>query len=140
MDKQKILIVDDESATRTIVRIALGDESYSFREAENGEEALAALREEKPDLMVCDYEMPVMDGFELIRQVRGEAVLRELPIVMLTAFDSYSDAMTGIEAGADDYVVKPFNPDDLLSRVQLQLQREDRDASVEFPQADTITD
>jgi len=138
MDKPKILIVDDESATRTIVRVALGDDKFTFREAENGAAALAALREEKPDLMVCDYEMPEMDGFELIRTLRADADLRELRVVMLTAFDSYSDAMTGIEAGADDYVVKPFDPDDLQRRVQLQLEREDRDASVEFPRADTL--
>ncbi len=136
----KILIVDDEETVRRIVRVALGDEGFTFCEAEDGETALHLIREEQPDLVLCDYEMPQLDGFELVRRMRNDDAMGKIPVVMLTVHDSYGRAMEGIEVGADDYVVKPFNPADLRKRVVFQLEKraKRKGKNVRYPVTDTV--
>ncbi len=115
-----ILIVDDEPRIRDFVSMNLELEHYRVIEASNGMEALEQLRENLPDLMVMDVSMPEMDGFETLRHVRE---VSNLPIIMLTVRQSDQDKIRGLDLGADDYLAKPFNPGELLSRIRALLRR-----------------
>jgi len=85
---------------------------------ENGEEALAAIKTEKPDLILLDVMMPVMNGYEVLRRVKEDENLKNIPVVMLTARAQEKDVVKGIDLGADDYIIKPFHPAELLARVK----------------------
>ncbi|MDD3893903.1 MAG: response regulator transcription factor, partial [Syntrophomonadaceae bacterium] len=116
----KILVVDDEQKIREVVRIYLEKEGFSVGEAIDGQEALDLNASEDWDLVVLDLMMPGMDGWTVCREVRKTA---NLPIIMLTARDSEVDRIIGLELGADDYVVKPFSPRELVARVKAVLRR-----------------
>src|SRR5688572_9875889 len=103
---QTILVVDDESKLRDLIRVFLDQEGYRVVEAANGREALYVARYEKPDLIILDLMMPEMGGFEFMRQYSKEA---HTPVIMLTAKVEDTDKILGLELGADDYVTKPFN-------------------------------
>lgn len=115
-----ILVVDDEPNIIDLARLYLEAEGYRVSSATNGKIALRAIRTERPDLMILDIMMPEMDGWEVCRRVRTG---HDLPIIMLTARDDDLDKIVGLELGADDYVIKPFNPRELVARVKAVLRR-----------------
>ncbi len=115
-----ILIVDDDPHIRQLLAFALGKAGHATREAEDGEQALAAVAAEPPDLVVLDINMPRMDGLEVCRRLRARS---ELPILFLSSRDDEIDRVLGIELGADDYVVKPFSPREVAARVSAILRR-----------------
>ncbi len=123
-----ILVVDDEPTVREVVRKYLEYEHYTVIEAATGSQALNILRAHKPDLIILDVMLPEIDGFEITRTVRGDEagylyVDEEVPIIILTARTSEIDRINGFEVGADDYVVKPFSPRELVARVKAILRR-----------------
>ena len=113
-----ILIVDDEPPILDLVRFTLEDADVRVVEASDGVEALAVARREKPDLILLDVHMPRLDGLEACRQIRREPDLARTPIVMLTAAGQEADRARGREAGADEYLTKPFSPLALLALVE----------------------
>jgi len=117
-----ILVVDDEPAIVTVVRERLEREGFAVRAVASGEEALAHLETDPADLMVLDVMLPGMDGFEVLRRLRGAG--DKLPVIVLTARDEDVDKIVGLELGADDYLVKPFNPRELSARVRALLRRQ----------------
>jgi DNA-binding response OmpR family regulator len=117
---ERILVVDDEPTVREVVQHYLEREGYRVQAAEDGPAALAAFGTNVPDLMVLDLMLPGVDGLEVCRQVRAKA---STPIIMLTAKGHESDRIVGLELGADDYVVKPFSPKELVARVRAVLRR-----------------
>jgi len=117
-----ILVVDDEPSIVTVVRERLEREGFRVRAVASGEEALADMDIEAPDLVVLDLMLPGMDGLEVLRRVRGAG--NRVPVVVLTARDEDVDKIVGLELGADDYLVKPFNPRELSARIRAVLRRE----------------
>ncbi len=115
-----ILIVDDEPRIRDFVRMNLELEHYTVLEASNGLEALDELREHLPDLVVLDVMMPEMGGFETLKAIREVSTV---PVIMLTVRQDEHDRIRGLDLGADDYIAKPFNPRELLSRIRALLRR-----------------
>ena len=120
MEKQKILVVDDDGRIRNLLKIYLEKAGFQVSEAENGLEALLALHNSQPNLIVLDIMMPVLDGMEVCRQVRK---FSQVPVIMLTARTEDEDRIMGLELGADDYLAKPFNPRELVARVKAVLRR-----------------
>ena len=116
----KILVVDDEFEMRQLLRLYLQQESYCVEEAENGREAYEKIIKNDFDLMILDVMMPIMDGWQTIEEVRK---VSEIPIIMLTAKGTVRDKVTGLSRGADDYLVKPFEEEELMARVQALLRR-----------------
>jgi two-component system response regulator MprA len=117
----QILVVDDESAVREAIERALRLDGYDVAVAGDGREALEALEERAPDAVVLDVLMPRIDGLELCRRLRGRG--DRTPVLMLTARDAVADRVAGLDAGADDYLVKPFALEELLARVRALLRR-----------------
>ena len=115
-----ILVVDDEPQIRRVMRTALSAQGYCVSEAKSGEEALDRVRDERPDLILLDVNMPGMDGLEACREIRGSS---DVPIVMLTVRNAERDKVNALDAGADDYVVKPFGIEELLARIRAALRR-----------------
>lgn len=118
--KSKILVVDDEMHIRELVRFYLDKAGFDTIEAANAEEALDIVENQYIDLAVVDIMMPGMDGFELVEQMRQ---YREFPVIMLTAKSQSKDKLRGFSLGIDDYVTKPFDPDELMARVKTILKR-----------------
>jgi DNA-binding response OmpR family regulator len=116
-----ILVVDDEPSIVTVVRERLERDGFFVRAAASGEEALAAIDEDPAELIVLDLKLPGIDGFEVLRRVRGQG--NTVPVVVLTARDEDVDKIVGLELGADDYLVKPFNPRELTARIRAVLRR-----------------
>lgn len=123
----KILIVDDDPDIRDILKITLSEENYEVIEAVDGEAALKIIETKPLDLVLVDYKMPKMDGREVCRRVKKDLLLSHLPIIMVTGKGDISDRVNGIDAGADDYVVKPFEPKELLARIRMIIRRTSRD-------------
>ncbi|MFJ3586121.1 response regulator transcription factor [Streptomyces sp. NPDC090127] len=117
----RILIVDDEPAVREALRRSLAFEGYGTQEAVDGVDALARMESYAPDLVVLDVQMPRMDGLTAARRIRASG--STVPILMLTARDTVGDRVTGLDAGADDYLVKPFELDELFARIRALLRR-----------------
>jgi two-component system KDP operon response regulator KdpE len=120
MKPSTILVVDDEPQIRRVLRTTLSAEGYAVVEASNGSEALEKLRSEHPDLILLDVNMPVLDGLQACREIRA---LSEIPIIMLTVRSAEPDKVRALDAGADDYVVKPFGIPELLARMRALLRR-----------------
>ena len=114
-------MVDDEPAVRESLERALVAEGYGVLLATDGEEALAAVERDRPDLVLLDVLMPALDGLEACRRLRAEG--NRVPVLMLTARDGVGDRVAGLDAGADDYLVKPFALDELLARIRALLRR-----------------
>ncbi|MFG2679514.1 response regulator transcription factor [Streptomyces sp. NPDC048392] len=128
-DVQRILIVDDEPAVREALQRSLAFEGYGTEVAFDGADALEKAAAYRPDLVVLDIQMPRMDGLTVARRIRGAGDLT--PILMLTARDTVGDRVTGLDAGADDYLVKPFELDELFARIRALLRRSSYAAAVE---------
>jgi len=126
MFKKKILIIDDTDFMVKLISDILQEAGYEVIVASEGVEGLLKVRSEKPDLIILDIVMPGMDGFEVCRILRDDESNNLMPIIMLTAQDDEDNKLTGLELGADDYIVKPFNPRELLCRVRNTLKRIDR--------------
>ncbi len=119
----RILVVDDDKQIVRLVQSYLERAGYQVLTAYDGERALHAIRRERPDLMVLDLMLPDRDGWEITRIVRGNESLATLPIIMLTAQVEDTNKIVGLELGADDYIVKPFNPHEVVARVRAVLRR-----------------
>lgn len=120
MPSKKILIVDDDHNIREVLRLYLAHEGYELCFAADGSSALDCFRDNKPDLVILDLMLPVISGWEVCKMIRLNS---SVPIIMLTARDSTEDKITGLDTGADDYVVKPFNPNEVIARVRALLRR-----------------
>jgi two-component system alkaline phosphatase synthesis response regulator PhoP/two-component system response regulator VicR len=107
--------VDDEINIVRLIQVNLQRQGYEVETANNGAQALAKIKENRPDLLVSDVMMPEMDGFELLANIRRDPTLMDLPVIMLTAKAQDSDVMTGYKTGADMYLTKPFNPAELIA-------------------------
>ena len=118
--KQKILVVDDEASIRRILETRLKMAGYNVVTAEDGEEAVELFNKTNPDLVILDVMMPKMDGYGVTREIRR---VSDIPIIILTALGDVSERITGLELGADDYVIKPFSPKELEARVKAVLRR-----------------
>ena len=116
----RILSVEDDERIRTAVKLALEDEGWTVDEAGSGEEAVEVFQRTTPDVVLIDIMLPGIDGFELCRTIRRSS---DVPIVMVTARNDTHDVVAGLEAGADDYLTKPFSMDELLARLQALLRR-----------------
>ena len=121
--RSKILIVDDEMDTLLPLRRSLEVENYKVIEAYDGHEAINKAKTEIPDLILLDLMMPGMDGYEVCGKLRNEPVTQNIPIIMLTAKGYVRDKVKGLEIGADDYVTKPFNLNELKARIKSALRR-----------------
>ena len=118
--KEKILIIEDDEAILKVLQRVLSYEGYEIFKALNGQQGLNSARENRPDLVILDVMLPGMDGLEVCRRLRLGG---SLPILMLTAKDTIQDRVTGLDAGADDYLVKPFEVEELLARLRALLRR-----------------
>ncbi len=118
---KRILVVEDQEDNRAILRDLLQSVGYELVEAVNGEEALAIAMEHKPDLILMDIQLPIVDGYEATRRIKAEPALRGIPVIAVTSYALSGDEEKAREAGCDDYVTKPFSPRDLLAKVQAYL-------------------
>lgn len=118
--KQRVLVVDDEASIRRILETRLKMAGYDVVTAEDGEEAVEVYNKTAPDLVILDVMMPKMDGYGVTREIRRTS---DVPIIILTALGDVSERITGLELGADDYVIKPFSPKELEARVKAVLRR-----------------
>jgi len=116
----RILAVEDDERIRSAVKLALEDEGWTVDEAESGEEAIDMFNRSKPDVVLIDIMLPGIDGFELCRTLRRTS---DVPVVMVTARNDTHDVVAGLEAGADDYLTKPFAPKELSARIRALLRR-----------------
>lgn len=116
-----VLVVDDAPPNVKLLRLILKDAGYRVLEATSGPEALETLHREKPDAMVLDVRMPGMTGYDVCREIRQDAEFATLPVIMVTALSLPEERIKGIEAGATDFITKPFNKKELLARIQLSL-------------------
>ncbi len=132
-----VLVVDDDQALAEMLGIVLRKEGYDVATCGDGGRALAMFRELRPDLVLLDVMLPTMDGIEVARQLRLDS---GVPIVMLTARTDTKDVVAGLEAGADDYVVKPFKPQELLARIRARLRRVDRGQDGRLQVGDVVID
>ncbi|MBI2260567.1 MAG: response regulator [Caulobacterales bacterium] len=126
MSVRRILIADDDPLLRALLVHRLSADGHEVTTAENGSQALEAIAEQQPDLIVLDALMPVMDGFEVLRRLKGRR-LSDAPVIMLTALKREQDIVGALQLGAADYLVKPFIPDELSHRVRRLLQSENSD-------------
>lgn len=118
-----ILVVEDEPAIGELVAYACSSQGYAVNRAETAAGARAAVDRELPDLVILDWMLPDRSGVDLLRELRSHERTRQLPVIMLTARGTEADRVSGLDAGADDYVVKPFSPKELMSRVRAVLRR-----------------
>lgn len=119
----QVLVVEDEPAQREVLTYNLESEGFAVRTAENGEEALVAVAERKPDLILLDWMMPNLSGLEVCRQVKSNAETADIAVIMLTARSEEADTVRGLDTGADDYVTKPYQLRELMARVRNQARR-----------------
>jgi two-component system phosphate regulon response regulator PhoB len=118
-----VLVVDDEAAIREMIQFALRRAGMDVDGAADAKEALSRISEKKPDIVLIDWMMPGISGIELTRRLRREPVTADIPIIMLTARVTEDDRVAGLEAGTDDYVIKPFSPRELIARINAVLRR-----------------
>ena len=121
--RPSVLVIEDETALLTLLRYNLEKEGFVVNLAHDGEEALLQLKESKPDAVLLDWMLPRVSGIEVCRQIRRTPAWKDLPIIMLTARGEEGDRVRGLESGADDYVVKPFSPNELVARLKAVIRR-----------------
>jgi two-component system cell cycle response regulator DivK len=118
---KRILVVEDQEDNRRILRDMLGNAGYELIEAESGEDALTAVEAQRPDLILMDIHLPVMDGYEAARRVRSNPEMKAVPIIAMTAYALAGDEAKTLAAGCDAYVTKPYSPRALLAKVREYL-------------------
>lgn len=123
MPKHTILLVDDEASIRDMLAIALEAADYNVLQAENAQQAHACIIDRHPDLVLLDWMMPGTTGLELLRRLKRDELTEKIPVIMLTAKAEEDSKISGLDAGADDYIAKPFSPRELISRVKAVLRR-----------------
>ena len=133
--REKILVVDDEASIRRILETRFSMIGYDVVTAADGEEALDTFHKAHPDLVVLDVMMPIFDGYGVCQELRKES---DVPIIMLTALGDVADRITGLELGADDYVIKPFSPKELEARIRSVLRRVQRTNTSKIPSSGVI--
>jgi len=121
--KSHVLIVEDEAPLVTLLRYNLEKEGFTVSAAADGEEALLQIAENKPDAVLLDWMLPLVSGLEVCRQIRRAPQSRALPIILLTARGEEADRVRGLDSGADDYIVKPFSPSELVARLRAVIRR-----------------
>lgn len=136
MSQKKILIVEDEQSIRDMIAFNLGRAGYDVERAADGRQARAAIADGYPDVVLMDWMLPDISGLELTRQLKRDPNTKEIPVIMVTARAEEDDRVTGLDGGADDYIVKPFSPRELLARIRAALRRNgpDEDEVVRFGQ------
>lgn len=122
----RILVIEDNPANMELLKYLLNAAGYSFLGATDGEQGLAMIRQECPDLIVCDLQMPVLDGFEVLRQLRFDVFLRHTPIVAVTALSMPGDQRNVVRAGFDGYISKPIEPEGLVAQLETWLPPDKR--------------
>lgn len=123
MWRGKVLVVDDEEYIQHILNFSFSAEGYQVITANDGEEAIEKAKSENPDVIVLDIMMPKMDGYEACRKLKTDPKTKHIPVILLTAKGREVDRKLGNEAGADDYMVKPFSPGRLIERVEAMIKR-----------------
>ena len=118
-----VMVIEDEKEIRDLVRYNLEREGYRVAASDDGEKGLAQIFASRPDLLVLDLMLPGRNGLEILREVRGEPLTRDLPVIVLTARSAEMDKLLGFEHGADDYLTKPFSPRELVMRLKALLRR-----------------
>jgi two-component system cell cycle response regulator DivK len=113
-----ILVVEDQEDNRQILRDLLGANDYDMLEAENGEEALAAVKKQRPDLILMDIQLPVLDGYEATRRLKADPETKSIPIIVVTSYALSGDETKARESGCDAYVTKPYSPRALLAKIR----------------------
>ncbi len=119
--KKKVLVVDDEIPIQRIVKFNLEKEGYDVSLADNGKKALESVKQSRPDIILLDVMMPEMDGYEVCKALKQNKSTKNIPVIMLTARGQESDEKKGLDAGADDYITKPFSPKKLMELVREKL-------------------
>jgi two-component system phosphate regulon response regulator PhoB len=127
MAKEKILVVEDEEDIQELLQFNLGREGYQVISVGSGEEAVAFVRKDLPDLVLLDLMLPGTDGLEVCKMLRAEPRTQKTPIIMLTAKGEETDVVTGLEVGADDYMTKPFSPKVVVARIRNLLRRKSKE-------------
>jgi two-component system phosphate regulon response regulator PhoB len=122
-NQPSVLVVDDEAAIRDMIQFALERAKMNVLTAADAQQALVQISEHRPDIILLDWMMPGVSGIELTRRLRRDAFTEDIPIIMLTARVTEDDKVAGLEAGTDDYVIKPFSPRELLARIRAVLRR-----------------
>ena len=122
-NEAQVLVVDDESAIRDMIQFALEKAGMAVQSASNAHEALLNINDSRPDIILMDWMMPGVSGLELTRRLRKDSYTQDIPIIMLTAKVTEDDKVAGLEAGTDDYVIKPFSPRELLARIRAVIRR-----------------
>ena len=123
LNQTQVLVVDDESAIRDMIAFALDRAGMQVQVAGDAKEALVSITRQRPDIILMDWMMPGVSGIELTRRLRREPYTQDIPIIMLTARVTEDDKVAGLEAGTDDYVIKPFSPRELLARIRAVMRR-----------------
>ncbi|MFC1708436.1 response regulator [Candidatus Omnitrophota bacterium] len=127
MSKTKILIIDDDPDIREVLNITLTQEGYDVIEAPDGQEGLKLAQTKNPNLVIVDFKMPKLDGIGVCKELKNDILLSHMPIIMLTGQGDLTDKIGGIDSGADDYIVKPFEPEELIARIRMIIRRARRD-------------
>jgi len=123
MSEKRVLAIEDESDILEVIQYNLEREGYDVLTSTNGGGGLELIRDEHPDLVLLDLMLPDLDGIEVCRQIRSDEEIKQIPVIMVTAKDTDSEIVLGLGVGADDYVTKPFNPQELVARVKAVLRR-----------------
>jgi DNA-binding response OmpR family regulator len=121
---KNILVIDDKEDIRTLIKVVLVNYGFNVIEAENGQVGVQMLRDQKPDLVVCDINMPGMDGYQTLDAVRDSSTTAPIPFILMTGLVSREGFRRGMANGADDYLVKPFTTDELIDAVMSRLSRQ----------------
>jgi len=121
---QTILVIDDTEDVRKLIATVLTKYGFSVREAQNGREGVQMIAEEKPDLVICDVKMPAMGGYETLAAIRQSSRTATIPFILMTGLGSRDGFRRGMVCGADDYLIKPFTPDELIEAVMSRLVRQ----------------
>lgn len=141
---KKLIIAEDDEDTAFLISTALGDAGFLCLRARNGEEALNLARTEQPDIMLLDVMMPRMDGLQVCRAIKGDVMLSRIPILMLTSMADVQDRVNGLEAGADDYLPKPFDIRELAARVNAAIRssrrERERNPVTNLPSGEAVED
>jgi two-component system, cell cycle response regulator DivK len=120
---KRILVVEDQPDSRQIIRDMVAGTDYEITEAENGEEALAAIAKQRPDLILMDIQLPIMDGYTATRLIKTDPDLRSIPIIAVTSYALASEEKKARAAGCDDYVTKPFSPRQMLAKIRQYMPK-----------------